>query len=401
MSGSNGSAAAVAASTAIERDVAPRIVGIGLATPLAQAHQQQSARLATEVTLADPAQRALVQGLYARAGVERRGSVILGSTTPAEGPLDQQTFASEGEAEQPWPTTGERMALFSQHAGPLSVRAAHDAFAQSGTRPDEITHLITVSCTGMAAPGVDVELMQHFGLSSGTQRLNLGFMGCHGGIVALRTAAALVRGQGSGAERACVLAVCTELCTLHLQRTSRADQHVANALFGDGAAAVIVRGGGEDGGMSAGARRPTIRASSSMLFAESTNAMGWSIGDHGFEMVLDRSVPGLLESKLSDWIWPWLRAELGADVRAGDVCWAVHPGGPRVLDAVERALGLGASALAASRDVLREHGNMSSATVLFILSRAGLLGGTAHETRPTVLLGFGPGLTGEAALLEA
>jgi predicted naringenin-chalcone synthase len=398
----------------------PRVLGIGTAVPPAAASQLQAARLALETTLLDPDQHALVQGLYKRAGVSTRGSALLTSTTPHHLPVDQSFFpptltsaplasaTPAAAAPQPWPTTRQRMAAFPQLASPMALAAARQALDHASTAPGSITHLVTVSCTGMHAPGVDVALVRELGLHPGVQRLNIGFMGCHGGIVAARTAAALAAApaQASNPSRPPprILAVCIELCTLHLQRTDRAEQHVANALFADGAAAIVV-GPSNQSPSPPAPPAPHIRSSSSMLFDDSITAMGWTIGDHGFEMTLDRRVPEVLAAGLGPWIWPWLRQELGSAVQPDDLRWAVHPGGPRILDAIETALNLGPTALAHSRTVLSDHGNMSSATVLFILRRM-LQQGTSEATadapadrRPIVMLAFGPGLTGEAALL--
>lgn len=406
-----------------------RVMGIGLATPHGVADQEQATRLALEITVTDAAQRGLVEGLYKRAGVRSRASATLNSTRETSESLDQSFFpspiqATNGADHTRWPTTADRMDAFERLAAPLAESAAVRALREAGVIGSDITHLITVSCTGLLAPGVDVDLVRRLGLPADVQRLNLGFMGCHGGIVALRTAAALAEAHvsrtGQSMPRAaCVLAVCVELCTLHLQRTGRADQHVANALFGDGAAAVVVMPAGASG--TAGAARPSplrVLATSSMLFEDSTSAMSWRIGDHGFAMTLDRTVPAMLQARLADWVWPWLRSELGTGVSAAELRWAIHPGGPRVLDAVEVALGLDPAATSDSRGVLSEQGNMSSATVLFILRRMlarpgaalarvnGAHAGVDHtvtteerDPRPVVMLAFGPGLTGEAALL--
>lgn len=387
-------------SAAASNNSAARIVGIGLATPQHTLDQSQAARLAVATTLADPSQRQLVEGLFARAGVSSRACAILSSTQPDRATPDQTLYAPSMSASDAWPSTATRMALYREHAGTLSVLAARRALEDAKVDARDITHLITVSCTGLEAPGVDVELMTALYLDAGVQRLNLGFMGCHGGIVATRAAAALVESVrgGIGEPRPPrVLAVCTELCSLHFQRTARGDQHVANALFGDGCAAIVV--GASSSAADAGGL--FIRSTSSRLFPDSTGAMGWRIGDHGFEMMLDRSVPALLQERLADWIWPWLRSEMGSGATATDIDWCVHPGGPRVLDAVQRGLGLDATALELSRGVLHDHGNMSSATVLFILDRMRV--STADRpsggVRPIMMLAFGPGLTGEAALL--
>ena len=386
----------------------PLLLGLGLATPMHDASQPQTLALSVGAPLEDPSQAALVAGLYTRAGVDRRASVLLNSSTVEGQSIDQDFFPTADDG--PWPTTAERMRAFHASADALTIRAARSAMSEAGVSPDQITDLVTVGCTGLSAPGVDIALMLGLSLPSGVRRVNIGFMGCHGAIVALRTAAALATASPTSKDQrpTLVLAVCIELCSLHLQRTSRVDRHVSNALFADGCAAMIV--GARPAGIEqrlhvetpphVAAPAPSLRFvdASSMLFPASSAAMAWQIGDHGFQMTLDRTVPGLLERHLSDWLWPWLRSHLGSAARPSDVRWAIHPGGPRVLDAVASALALTADQMCDSRAVLRDHGNMSSPTVLFILDR---LRARCDDHRPIVSLAFGPGLTGEAALLQA
>lgn len=399
-------------------NASPLLLGLGLASPPHSASQSQALALGISATLENPSQEALVAGLYRRSGVDRRASVVLNSETAEGQSLDQAFFSTS--AENRWPSTAERMLAFDASAGPLALRASRSAMAEAGVTPDAVTDLVTVSCTGLSSPGVDVALMTGLSLSPTVRRLNIGFMGCHGAIVALRTSAAIATGRlPNDCRPSRVLAVCIELCSLHLQRTSRVDRHVSNALFADGCAAMIVGAASASPGARVADECPLTTApqgavtpehepalqlppmrivdTSSMLFPDSTSAMGWHIGDHGFEMTLDRSVPALLERRLGEWVWPWLRSHLGADARPDDVRWAIHPGGPRVLDAVASSLRLGAEETRESRAVLSEHGNMSSPTALFVIDR---FRAQRDDQRPIVALAFGPGLTGEAALME-
>lgn len=372
-------------------DRAPAILGLGLASPAHTATQTQATALGISATLQDPSQAGLVAGLYARAGVDRRASVVVNSSRAEGEPLDQAFFSDAIDAG--WPTTAQRMRAFEHAAGELAIRAACAAMHEAGRTAEHITDLITVSCTGLGSPGVDVSIMSGLGLAPSVRRINIGFMGCHGAIVALRTASALAAQDPANGERPCVLAVCVELCSLHLQRTARVDRHVSNALFADGCGAMVIAPALSD----RTARAMQIVSSSSTLFPNSTSAMGWQIGDSGFEMTLDRGVPELLERHLAAWIWPWLRSSLGSAVLPGDVRWAIHPGGPRILDAVARSLSLNAEQADESRTVLRNHGNMSSPTVLYIVDR---IRAPKNDRRPIVMLAFGPGLTGEAALIQ-
>ncbi|MBY0461137.1 MAG: type III polyketide synthase, partial [Gemmataceae bacterium] len=315
------------------------------------------------------------------------------------------------------PTTGERMAIYAHEAPSLALRASKRAIEEAHFTPESITHLVTVSCTGFAAPGVDFALIRGLGLRPTVARTHVGFMGCHGALNGLRAADAFTRADPS----ARVLVCAVELCSLHYYYGNAADKLIANAIFADGAAAVVggdsssvalhppgplrgpggapssvalhppgpLRGPGGDGS------RPThwtVAASGSCLIPDSAADMAWTVGDRGFEMTLSRRVPALIAAHLRPWLDAWLR-DNGlslAQVRS----WAVHPGGPKIVSAVEETLGLSAADLAPTREVFAGFGNMSSPTVLFILQRLR----EADAPRPCVALGFGPGLVAEAAL---
>jgi len=279
------------------------------------------------------------------------------------------------------PTTAERMRHYVEQAGPLARRAAEQALHASALEPGEFTHLVTVSCTGFSAPGVDVELIKHLGLARTIERTHVGFMGCHGALNGLRVA----RAYADAVPGARVLLCAVELCGLHYHYPWNPKKMVANALFADGAAALVGVAAAGPGGWKA-------VASGTCVFPDSEHAMTWNIGDHGFEMTLATRVPELIARNLRPWCEGWLRQN-GLALR--DVSsWAVHPGGPRILTAVGEALSLDQSATADSREILAECGNMSSATILFLLDRLKRRGARL----PCVALGFGPGLTAEAAL---
>lgn len=283
------------------------------------------------------------------------------------------------------PTTGVRMKMYAEHAPPLVVNAAESALADSGLSADAITHVVPVTCTGFVAPGIAETLVHSLGLRSDVQRVQVGYMGCHGAVNGLRTALAFAADPS-----AVVLMVAVELCSLHYYYGMSADKVVANALFADGAAAVVGR-------MPPSAPRagaPTVTATGSCLFPDTAGLMGWVIGDHGFEMILSKKIPTAIEQSLGPWLTKWLNTQglSVADVGA----WAVHPGGPKILDATEAALKLPPDALGDSRGVLADYGNMSSPTVLFIVDRLR----KRNAPRPWVLLGFGPGLVAEVAIIR-
>ncbi len=225
--------------------------------------------------------------------------------------------------------------------------------------------------------------MESLGLNRGVSRTHIGFMGCHGALNGLRVAAAL----SSSAPAGRVLLCCVELCSLHHQYAAAPQQVVANALFSDGAAAIV--------GAAGYAENSSWRVVDhfSLLLPETAELMAWRIGDNGFDMRLSPHVPGVIR----DMLRPWLCEQLSrhaltiADVRA----WAIHPGGPRILTACAESLGLDQDCLAPSQQVLADYGNMSSPTVLFILEQLR----TRGDALPCVVLAFGPGLAIEAALI--
>jgi len=326
-----------------------------------------------------PEQERALRVLYRRSGVRRRGSVAL------EGPPEAPTAGPPFDGDDPaGPGTGARMAAYERHAPPLGCAAAAAALADAGIGPERVAHVVTVTCTGFMAPGLAVHLVRSLGLRSDVTRTQVGFMGCHGALVGLRTAAALAATTPGRA----ALVVAVELCSLHFQYGWDPGAVVANALFADGAGAAVVTTGRSGHGNA-----PVLAATGSWLAPGSEEAMTWRIGDRGFRMTLSPEVPALIRRDLRQGLEPWLE---GQGLTVGDVGgWAVHPGGPRILTAVTEALDLDPTAVDISRSVLAEHGNMSSPTVLFVLDRLR----SAGAPRPWVALGFGPGLTTEAALL--
>ena len=275
------------------------------------------------------------------------------------------------------------MQRYAEEALPLAGAAAEQALDNAALPPAAVTHLVTVSCTGFFAPGLDIGLIKRLGLPPTVGRLHVGFMGCHGTLNALRAAQAWV-----DADPAAVVLVCAvELCSLHFQYGCDPDKLVANALFADGAAALVGRSA------TGGDEAWRVVAAGSYLMPDAEDGMTWRIGNHGFQMTLSPRVPDLIGAHLRPWLEAWL-ASLGR--RLEDLnSWAVHPGGPRILTSVAKALGLPEAALATSAEILAECGNMSSPTVLFILQRLQQQG----ARRPCLALGFGPGLVAEAALV--
>jgi predicted naringenin-chalcone synthase len=210
-------------------------------------------------------------------------------------------------------------------------------------------------------------------------------MGCHAAFNAMAAARDAVLANGN----AKVLLCSVELCSLHMAYGWEPGRLVSNALFADGAAAAVV---GKSQARESGAWQ--LCDSASFLMPDSLEAMQWRIGDHGFEMTLSRNVPNVIRRNLPGWCEAWLGRH---DLRVTDIAgWAIHPGGPKILSTVAESLGLQPEALRHSRDVLAHHGNMSSATVLFILGRLAEDAGGG----PCVAIGLGPGLMAEGLLLD-
>jgi predicted naringenin-chalcone synthase len=364
------------------------IRGMGTAVPQHFALQSELGELSHGLAGPGGREDRTLKVLYRRSGVRKRHFTVLESET---GPLaGRQSFY---EAAPPpghgGPSTATRMTRFETDAPPLAAQAARGALADAGFDGADITHLVTVTCTGFFAPGLDAVLMDILGLPRDVHRTQVGFMGCHGSMNGLRVASSFA-GSDPGAR---VLVCSVELCSLHLAYGSDPNDLVANAIFGDGAGAVVGTGAAAPGPSGSGADW-TLAANGSYLLPDSADAMSWRIGEHGFRMTLSARVPDLIKAHLAGWLREWLGAQgLSMEEVAS---WAIHPGGPRILTAVEEALGLERAAGTVPRGVLAEHGNMSSATILFILQQMRREGAAL----PLVALAFGPGLVVEAILVR-
>ncbi len=318
-------------------------------------------------------QKKLLRAVYQKVGIKTRYSVLNPARTGDQVAF-RDFFLGKG------PGTQERMLRFEEYAPKLAHVASEKAIRAAGISSESVSHLVSVSCTGFAAPGFDISILKSLSLKPSTSRTQIGFMGCHGVFNAIRVASGLIQpGQDA-------LVCSVELCSLHYRHGTDIRKVLGNSLFSDGAGAAVV---------SSEKRSPhtwRIAAQSSMIIPDSQDAIMWRVGDFGFEMGLSQKIRKLIEKNLRAWLEPWLTKE---NLKLKNIrSWAVHPGGPGVLDAVEKSLGLSKQALRCSRDVLRSYGNMSSATILFILHQMMF----QEDATPCLALGFGPGLTIEAAL---
>ena len=319
------------------------------------------------------------------------------------------------------PSTRVRNELYIDEATKLFVEAGRRALAACpDIRPEDVTHVVTVSCTGFYAPGPDYMLVRELGLAASTQRYHLGFMGCYAAMPALRTAKQFVEADPN----AVVLVVSAELCSLHLRTSSDPDTIVASSLFSDGAAAGIV---------SARAPLPGEKALGLDLFETIITPVGegdmaWKIGDEGFEMILSTYVPHIIDEHIEGALAPLFARDASISRQLGDGVlaperdaaagatlgapvltlapslssviehWAIHPGGRSILDKTEAKLQLRADQLVPSRETLRTNGNMSSATILFVM-KAILDGPATADGERVCAMAFGPGLTVESGLM--
>ena len=367
------------------------IRGIGTALPAHGVTQHDAAVLARRFSADSAARAALVERVQRRTRVHTRHSVLLESGEPDSPISERLPFYGDRN-----PSTAERMQRFARAAGPLALAAVRRALADAGVPAERVTHLVTVCCTGFQAPGFDLELITQLPLHPDVERTQVGFMGCHGALNGLRVARAFVEAD----PQACVLLCSLELCSLHLHYGWDPEKVVANALFADGAAALVVTSATATTTAGAGAGEPgqpaglRALASGSTVIPDTAELMSWTIGDHGFAMGLSPQVPAAVAAHLRPWLEGWLGRQ-GLTIEAIGA-WALHPGGPRILQASATALGLAPEQIAVSEAVLRQHGNMSSATILFILERLR----RARTSGPWLALAFGPGLTVEAALLD-
>lgn len=347
--------------------VTAHLNAVGTAVPGHDIHQAFIGWAREQLT--DPRAAKLFDRMAARSGIEHRWSVLARGDDGGS-PIDAGGFYADGVQ----PGTSERMALYATAAPALAL----DAIARLAARTsiDGITHLVVASCTGFVAPGIDQIIAAKLKLAPSVERLLIGFMGCYAAVTALRSARHIVRSEPD----ARVLVICVELSTLHLQATNEIEPLLAMLQFGDGAAAALV---------SADATGFALGTPFATTLADSAALIRWDITDRGFAMHLSGEVPARIAAALADPVFA-LAATGGRPAEEIDG-WAVHAGGRSILDAVEQALEIGQGRLAASRRVLAENGNMSSATLMFAL--ANLL--AEGRVDNGVALAFGPGLAAE------
>lgn len=349
-----------------------RITHLGTAVPKNKHSQEQIGKFMQGQLQLDTKASRLTNLVYKKSGIAYRYSVLpdFSSKTPS-------LFIPDVAI-----TTEQRMAIYDKESLILSETAIRNTIDAEELK--EITHLISVSCTGMSAPGLDLKLVRSLGLSTDIVRTSINFMGCYAAIHALKLANAFC----NSSEKVKVLIVCTELCTLHFQHTSKTEDILSACLFADGSAACVVDNYSDEG--------TRIDSFQSDVAFEGYDDMAWEISSHGFLMNLSTYVPKLLEKDLKKLLD---RTMESTGISKGDVQhWAIHPGGKNILEATEKALDLDKDALSNSYETLGNFGNMSSPTVLFVLHS---ILQKADTDEPVFMAAFGPGLTIETCLLHA
>jgi predicted naringenin-chalcone synthase len=352
-----------------------KIISIGTETPKYKHEQEHILGFMQQFYALDDVEKRKLRFLYRQSGIDHRYSCVGDYCRP----VNEWKFYPQSENIEPFPSLEHRMEWYHKHAAPLSVGAIRKCLDHR-FREKEITHLITVSCTGMSAPGLDLQLMELLDLPRNIFRTSVNFMGCYAAIHALKMADAFCTSTPGSK----VLIVCTELCTLHLQKENTMDNLASGLLFSDGSAAALVAG---DDHPSKGL---TLKSFYSEVVPKGKKDMAWELSSTGFQMTLSGYIPDLIGEDIEALVE---RAVAQQGMKREDIHkWCVHPGGKKILEAIEKSLSVSKEDLSHSYRVLREYGNMSSATILFVLKD--LFQQLQQQEHQNIFaMAFGPGLT--------
>ena len=360
------------------------ITAIGTSNPVYKRSQQDVAELISTTLNLSPAKKRLLKAVYKATGIETRYSV-LGDYCKAPGEFD----FFPNDPKMSFPTTAKRMEVYKDNALQLSLTAIESCFLVTpGFKKEEITHVITVSCTGMYAPGLDIEIVQRLNLNTNIKRTCINFMGCYGAFNGIKMANYICKAEPN----AKVLIVCVELCTIHFQNNPDISNLISNAIFADGAAAAIIQA------RSSKKKQLVLEQFNCDLLPQTSQEMTWHISDQGFDIVLSTYVPQIIKSGIAHFFDKLLtKSEY---TLSKDDFYAIHPGGIKILQACEESLNITPEDNRFSYDVLRNYGNMSSATILFVLKK--IMDSLQHSdnTKKIFSCAFGPGLTLESMLLK-
>ena len=356
-----------------------KIVSIATEVPPYRNDQEIIRGFMDSVFCNDATESRKLKYLYNHGGIATRYSVIPDYSVPA---ADRQFYGKAADLE-PFPDIEKRMEWYAANAGMLSIKAIQQCIAGKINKK-EITHLITVSCTGMSAPGLDLEIMEAMELPRNLFRTSVNFMGCYAAIHAMKLADAICRSSVN----ANVVIVCTELCTLHFQKEVTVDNITSTLLFGDGCAAVLIQSA------ETALKGIKLQHFFSDVAFKGKNDMSWKLSSTGFLMTLSGYVPDLVKEDFNELV---NKALDNASVSKNDIThWCIHPGGKKILEAIEKSIALPATSLCYAYQVLNEYGNMSSPTILFVLQKIfNELQERSPEKATIFGAAFGPGLTME------
>lgn len=358
-----------------------KIIHIGTALPHYKHRQEDILHFMQQVYATDTTEQRKMKFLYHQSGIRNRYSVIGDYNRPVK----DWKFYPRSENLEPFPALEQRMALYNKYAAPLSVDAIRNCI-EHVLPAKQITHLLTVSCTGMSAPGLDLQIIDLMDLPNTIYRSSVNFMGCYAAIHALKIADAICKNDTA----AKVMIVCTELCTLHFQKEATTDNITSSMLFADGSAAALVT---HDQYPLPGLE---LRHFYAEIMPKGKKDMTWELSSSGFLMTLSGYIPELIKEDFEQLI---ARALQSAGSRIDQIGgWCIHPGGKRILETVKKCLRLDDEALNNSFNILEEFGNMSSPTILFVLKR--MMQNPSHTNRKILGAAFGPGLTMETFVGE-
>lgn len=354
-----------------------KITSIGTAVPAFKHQQQDILPFMQRIYALGEADKRKLKFLYHQSGIGTRYSVIPDYTRS----IGEWVFYPPTENLEPFPSLEQRMQWYRRHACALSQESIHRCL-EGRMEAKDITHLITVSCTGMSAPGLDLELVECLGLSNTIFRTSINFMGCYAAVHALKLADALCHAQPGSR----VMIVCTELCTLHFQQEPTADNMMSSLLFADGSAAALVVSDDQPGeGLH-------LEGFYSEIEPQGKKDMTWDLSSTGFRMTLTSYIPELIEADFAALVGHALEKHHIPKEQVSH--WCVHPGGKKILDSIYKSLAFTNGHLDSCYEILKEFGNMSSPTLLFVLQR---ILNTLDYRQSNCIFGaaFGPGLTME------
>ena len=360
------------------------ITSMGIAVPSYKRSQMEIAELVSNLLGLSSTEKKLLKSIYKATGIEHRYSVLSDyNKNPG-----QFTFFPN-EQNNPFPSTADRMQVYKEQALPLAINAINNCIDNlKSFSKNIITHLITVSCTGMYAPGLDIEIVQTLNLRTTINRTAINFMGCYGAFNAIKFATAICKSDST----ANVLVVCVELCTLHFQYKHTIENFISNALFADGAAAILIQANPD------AKRYLSLENFYCDLVPQTSSDMAWHIGNYGFDIVLKSYVPQAIQAGISNFVD---RLLIQADLSLDQIdYYAIHPGGPHILKACEAALKINKDQNKYAYDILRKYGNISSATLVFLLKAMTDDMNSLQDNKLIFCCAFGPGLTLESMLLK-